>query len=91
MTVRRFFRGSRTWVDDALIWQILKGEKPDRFPTEAERRLLVRALFYKGYSARESAEKIGISQRSVARWLKREGLKEADRTIHPRANPKKVR
>jgi transposase InsO family protein len=55
-----------------------------------QRRLLVRRVRQQGWTQRQAAEALGVSIRTVAKWLTRERTALADRSSRPRRQPRRT-
>src|SRR3954451_9920402 len=56
-----------------------------------QRRLLIRRVRQQGWTQRQAAEALGVSVRTVAKWLTREEGALADRPSRPRRQPRRTR
>ena len=55
-----------------------------------QRRLLIRRVRHQGWTQRQAAEALGVSVRTVAKWLTRECATLADRSSRPRRQPRRT-
>ena len=55
-----------------------------------QRRLLIRRVRQQGWTQRQAAEAIGVSVRTVAKWLARDRAALADRSSRPHRQPRRV-
>ena len=55
-----------------------------------QRRLLIRRVRYQGWTQRRAAEALGVSVRTVAKWLARDRTALADRSSRPHRQPRRV-
>jgi transposase InsO family protein len=55
-----------------------------------QRRLLIRRVRQHGWTQRQAAEALGVSVRTVAKWLTRERTALADRSSRPHRQPRRV-
>lgn len=55
-----------------------------------QRRLLIRRVRHQGWTQRQAAEALGVSVRTVAKWLARERTALADRSSRPHRQPRRV-
>jgi len=56
-----------------------------------QRRLLIRRVRHQGWTQRQAAEAIGVSVRTVAKWLARDRTALADRSSRPVRQPRRTR
>src|SRR5260370_1738472 len=56
-----------------------------------QRRLLIRRVRHQGWTQRQAAEALGVSVRTVAKWLTRDRAALADRSSPPRCQPRRTR
>lgn len=57
---------------------------------EYQRRLLIRRVRHQGWTQRQAAEALGVSVRTVAKWLTRDRTALADRSSRPHRQPRRV-
>ena len=55
-----------------------------------QRRLLIRRVRHEGWTQRRAAEALGVSVRTVAKWLARDRTALADRSSRPHRQPRRV-
>ena len=55
-----------------------------------QRRLLIRRVRQQGWTQRQAAEALGVSVRTVAKWLTRDRTALADRSSRPRHHPRRT-
>jgi transposase InsO family protein len=55
-----------------------------------QRRLLIRRIRHQGWTQRQAAEALGVSVRTVAKWLTRDRATLADRSSRPRRQPRRT-
>jgi transposase InsO family protein len=55
-----------------------------------QRRLLIRRVRHHGWTQRQAAEALGVSVRTVAKWLTRDRTALADRSSRPHRQPRRV-
>ena len=55
-----------------------------------QRRLLIRRVRHHGWSQRQAAEALGVSVRTVAKWLARDRATLTDRSSRPHRQPRRV-
>ncbi len=55
-----------------------------------QRRLLIRRVRHQGWTQRQAAEAVGVSVRTVAKWLARDRAALADRSSRPRQQPQRT-
>src|SRR5258708_2903688 len=55
-----------------------------------QRRLLIRRVRHQGWTQRQAAEALGVSVRTVAKWLARDRATLADRSSRPHRQPRRV-
>lgn len=55
-----------------------------------QRRLLIRRVRQQGWTQRQAAEAIGVSVRTVAKWLARDRTALADRSSRPQRQPRRT-
>ena len=55
-----------------------------------QRRLLICRIRHQGWTQRQAAEALGVSVRTVAKWLTRDRTALADRSSRPRRQPRRV-
>ena len=55
-----------------------------------QRRLLIRRVRHEGWTQRQAAEALGVSVRTVAKWLTRDRTTLADRSSRPHRQPRRV-
>jgi transposase InsO family protein len=55
-----------------------------------QRRLLIRRVRHQGWTQRQAAEALGVSVRTVAKWLTRDRTTLADRSSRPHRQPRRV-
>jgi transposase InsO family protein len=55
-----------------------------------QRRLLIRRVRHHGWTQRRAAEAVGVSVRTVAKWLTRDRTALADRSSRPHRQPRRV-
>src|SRR5437764_10738716 len=55
-----------------------------------QRRLLIRRVRQQGWTQRQAAEAVGVSVRTVAKWLARDRAALADRSSRPRQQPRRT-
>src|SRR5438094_7862033 len=55
-----------------------------------QRRLLIRRVRHDGWTQRQAAEALGVSIRTVAKWLARDRTALADRSSRPHRQPRRV-
>ena len=55
-----------------------------------QRRLLIRRVRQHGWTQRQAAEALGVSVRTVAKWLARDRTALADRSSRPHRQPRRV-
>jgi transposase InsO family protein len=55
-----------------------------------QRRLLIRRVRQQGWTQRQAAEALGVSVRTVAKWLTRDRAALADRSSRPRRQPRRT-
>jgi transposase InsO family protein len=55
-----------------------------------QRRLLIRRIRQQGWTQRQAAEALGVSVRTVAKWLARDRTALADRSSRPRHQPRRT-
>jgi transposase InsO family protein len=55
-----------------------------------QRRLLIRRVRHQGWTQREAAEAVGVSVRTVAKWLTRDATALADRSSRPQRQPRRT-
>lgn len=55
-----------------------------------QRRLLIRRVRHQGWTQRQAAEALGVSVRTVAKWLARDRTALADRSSRPHRQPPRV-
>src|SRR3954468_16909946 len=53
-----------------------------------QRRLLIRRVRQDGWTQRQAAEALGVSVRTVAKWLARDHAALADRSSRPQRQPR---
>jgi transposase len=53
-----------------------------------QRRLLTRRVRHQGWTQRQAAEALGVSVRTVAKWLARDRTALADRSSRPQRQPR---
>src|SRR5258708_33032702 len=55
-----------------------------------QRRLLIRRVRHQGWTQWQAAEALGVSVRTVAKWLSRDRTALADRSSRPRRQPRRT-
>ena len=55
-----------------------------------QRRLLIRRVRQQGWTQRQAAEALGVSVRTVAKWLARDRMALADRSSRPQRQPRRT-
>jgi transposase InsO family protein len=55
-----------------------------------QRRLLIRRVRHQGWTQRQAAEALGVSVRTVAKWLTRDRTALADRSSRPQHQPRRT-
>ena len=55
-----------------------------------QRRVLIRRVRHQGWTQRQAAEALGVSVRTVAKWLTRDRATLADRSSRPRRQPRRT-
>ena len=55
-----------------------------------QRRLLIRRVRHQGWTQRQAAEALGVSVRTVAKWLTRDRTALADRSSRPQRQPRRT-
>jgi transposase InsO family protein len=55
-----------------------------------QRRLLIRRVRHQGWTQRQAAEALGVSVRTVAKWLTRDRTALTDRSSRPRRQPRRT-
>ena len=55
-----------------------------------QRRLLTRRVRQQGWTQRQAAEALGVSVRTVAKWLARDRTALADRSSRPQRQPRRT-
>ena len=55
-----------------------------------QRRLLIRRVRHHGWTQRQAAEALGVSVRTVAKWLARDRTALGDRSSRPHRQPRRV-
>jgi transposase len=55
-----------------------------------QRRLLIRRVRHQGWTQRQAAEALGVSVRTVAKWLARDRTALADRSSRPQHQPRRT-
>lgn len=56
-----------------------------------QRQLLIRRVCHQGWTQRQAAEALGVSVRTVAKWLARDRTALADRSSRPERQPRRTR
>src|SRR3954447_6136999 len=74
----RFWRSSRMRVHGNAMTNVY------------QRRLLIRRVRQQGWSQRQAAEALGVSIRTVAKWLARDRTALADRSSRPTRQPRRT-
>src|SRR5438874_10893338 len=55
-----------------------------------QRRLLIRRVRQQGWTQRQAAEALGVSVRTIAKWLARDRTALADRSSRPQRQPRRT-
>src|SRR5579864_8989104 len=73
------------------LWRIPRMKSHRNAKTNLyQRRLLIRRVRQQGWTQRQAAEAIGVSVRTVAKWLARDRAALADRSSRPQRQPRRT-